>query len=548
PRTINYVETHGTASPIGDGIEIDGIKSGYQAALPVDAPTVTQAPCYLSSLKPCIGHSEVASGMAALIKVINALNHDCIPGLPGFEQLNPNVSLSGSVFKINSNNQPWPQNLDLEGNPLPRRAAINSYGFSVNAHVVLEQYQPAEVEVKDEVNSSEPGWHTLVLSAKNEDRLQALCQNLAQFLANNRAISLANLAYTLQVGRSALNKRMAIVVDTVDQLHLILASPPKVSNDVLISSDSNTAKTLSDEQPWFKRLCQSANHTQPDCQQLARAFVTGESVNWPLLARSTVTHSIELPTYPFLHTPLWHKARHKNNRCKQMKQQLQASGKKRICVIGAGPAGLVMAKSLLEEGHTPVIFESMDQLGGIWYMAEGKTAGVYQGTRFQNAKDTSFFSDFFPETDNTFLTAAQVNEYLHQYADKFSLKGLIHYDHKVKAVTETDNGQWSVTIVNRGEQTDDNREFTEVFDGVALCHGRYRTPKTPAIEGLDSFEGKITHSGAYVDNQAFASKRVMVIGNGVSGMDIAEEASKNAAAVYWHRRAKRLILPRMVGV
>ena len=191
--------------------------------------------------------------------------------------------------------------------------------------------------------------------------------------------------------------------------------------------------------------------------------------------------------------------------------------KKRICVIGAGPAGLVMAKSLLEEGHEPVIYESGDTLGGIWNLRKNKKAGVYKNTRFQNAVDTSFFSDFQPaKEEGLFLGVEQVRRYLDSYADNFELKSLIHYDRKVDAVVEKGT-QWQVDTIQNGQRN------VAYFDGVALCHGRYHNPAFPAVDGLEGFKGEILHAGQYYDNSIFKGKRVLVIGNGVSGMDIAEE-------------------------
>nr|8ODW_A Chain A, Polyketide synthase modules-related protein [Gynuella sunshinyii]8ODW_B Chain B, Polyketide synthase modules-related protein [Gynuella sunshinyii] len=219
----------------------------------------------------------------------------------------------------------------------------------------------------------------------------------------------------------------------------------------------------------------------------------------------------------------------------------QTRTKKRICIIGAGPAGLVMAKSLLEEGHEPVIYETESVLGGIWNIKADKTAGVYNSTRFQNSADTSFFSDFPADTtDGFFLGVDQVRAYLQAYASRFDIHQYIHYNSKIIAVTEHGD-QWKVDI-GEGDQ-----QQTRYFDGVAMCHGRYKHPFIPTIPGLDQFQGEVLHSGQYYDNRIFAGKRVLVIGNGVSGMDIAEEASHVASAVFWSMRSLRLVLPRMVG-
>ncbi|MCG8619867.1 MAG: SDR family NAD(P)-dependent oxidoreductase, partial [Desulfobacterales bacterium] len=203
PGTIAYMEAHGTATPMGDAVEINTLASGYaEISEQGNADIVQQSdadrPVYISSLKPCIGHGEIVSGMAALIKVIMALKHKTIPGLPGFGSLNENISLDGSRFDISADNHPWDLLTGADGNPLPRRAAINSYGFGgVNAHAVIEEYvdkNGAETGAP-EIHAQESVQHVFVLSARSPERLKVYAGNLADFLTDTDA-RLADVAYT----------------------------------------------------------------------------------------------------------------------------------------------------------------------------------------------------------------------------------------------------------------------------------------------------------------------------------------------------------------
>jgi polyketide synthase PksN len=182
PRTVSYIEAHGIASPLGDGIEINALKAAYQK-ITASQPQRVQVknPCYISSLKSSIGHAEAASGMAALIKAILAMNHRLIPRIPQFETLSEYISLEGSPFKIATENYEWEALKDVNGNSLPRRASINSYGFSgINAHLVLEEYTPLQEKmIPIEVKTS---LQVLTLSAKNNNRLKDYAQNLLVFL------------------------------------------------------------------------------------------------------------------------------------------------------------------------------------------------------------------------------------------------------------------------------------------------------------------------------------------------------------------------------
>ena len=215
--------------------------------------------------------------------------------------------------------------------------------------------------------------------------------------------------------------------------------------------------------------------------------------------------------------------------------------RKRICVIGAGPSGLVMAKSLLEEGHCPVVFEKQSTLGGLWVLNENKTAGAYQKTQFQSSKFTSVFSDFYvDEIKNNFFTVNDVQHYLERYAEHFQLNAYIHYHNEVISVQEKGH-QWEILVKK------DDTISTHIFDGVALCQGSFWQPNFPSFKGLEEYTGKVIHSGQYFDNTMFEGKRVLVVGNGVSAMDIAEDAALVAEKVLWSRRSTKLILPRMVG-
>lgn len=189
PATVSYIEAHGTATPMGDAIEINTLKSGYdEISRDRFKGVYAKMPCYISSLKPCIGHAEIASGMAALIKVVMAFKNETIPGLPGFKTLNENISLKGSRFEITPENRKWEPSTGADGKELPRRAAINSYGFGgVNAHAIIEEYVEVRrtAQSRNGAKADEPV--IFVLSAKNEGRLKAYAEKMAEFLEEEGA-------------------------------------------------------------------------------------------------------------------------------------------------------------------------------------------------------------------------------------------------------------------------------------------------------------------------------------------------------------------------
>ncbi|WMJ02942.1 amino acid adenylation domain-containing protein [Pseudomonas chlororaphis subsp. aurantiaca] len=503
-QSLGYIETHATGSLLGDRVEVNALEAVFAEHNPGAATT---ADCTLGSLKPCIGHSEVASGMAALIKVVFALQQGIKPGVPGVSDEDVARLWSSSVFRISARNQPW------AAGATPRRAAINSYGFGVNAHVIVEQYCPP-----DDTRGEDHDAQLLVFSARTPTQLASVLENQLAHLHGHPQLRLRDLAYTLQVGREGLKVRLAFVASSIAEAREQLA---RALEGLAEGADA-----------WPAGIFYSGRHLVADGElaTLAAQWVAGALPAWHSLHPPGSAKKLALPQYPF-----------QFKRYNALAPDEPEPAARRICVIGAGPGGLVMAKSLLEEGHQPVVYEAQDTLGGVWNLKRDKEVGTYSTTRFQNSRDTSFFSDFYPEdVSDTFPNVQDVRRYLQAYASHFDLERHIHCQSRVVSVKAEGTG-WQVEIESAGIRRQ------ETFDGVALCHGRYQIPRHARIPGLESFTGQVLHSGQYFDNAPLAGKRVLVIGNGVSGMDIAGEASKVAAKVYWSLRSRKFILPRMVG-
>src|SRR5437763_7831004 len=141
PRTVGYIEAHGTGTALGDPIEINGLKTAFSELDPnsMGVEPIPQAWCGIGALKSNIGHLELAAGVAGVIKVLLQMQHKTLVKSLHCEQLNPSIQLEGSPFYIVQENQEWKALQDHAGNALPRRAGVSSFGFGgANAHVVLE--------------------------------------------------------------------------------------------------------------------------------------------------------------------------------------------------------------------------------------------------------------------------------------------------------------------------------------------------------------------------------------------------------------------------
>jgi acyl transferase domain-containing protein len=195
-RTIGYVEAHGTATPMGDPIEIAGLTTAYRAH------TDDTAYCAIGSVKANLGHLDVASGAIGLIKTAMAIHDAVLPPSINFSRPNPKIDFANSPFYVNTQLRPWP------AAEWPRRAGVSSFGVGgTNAHVIVEQAPPPRPAGRQRSHS------LLLLSARSETALAAQAGRLASFLEDHPDASLEDVAYTLQVGRSEFEHRRIVVAN-----------------------------------------------------------------------------------------------------------------------------------------------------------------------------------------------------------------------------------------------------------------------------------------------------------------------------------------------
>lgn len=206
PRTIRYLELHGTATNLGDAIEMSALRSVYQ-----DVPVGT---CALGSVKTNIGHLDAAAGVAGLIKTVLAIEHGIIPPSLHFDRPNPRLRLNDSPFRVNIETVEWPAD-----EPGPRRAAVSSFGLGgTNAHVILEQ-------APEPARDPEPTQAELVvLSARSEQALQAATDRLQRRLRGDARLRLDDVAWSLH-SRRAFGCRRAFVARGRDEALAILDNP-----------------------------------------------------------------------------------------------------------------------------------------------------------------------------------------------------------------------------------------------------------------------------------------------------------------------------------
>lgn len=308
PRTIQYIETHGTGTELGDPIEIDSLKLAFKELYKVTGDaSVTDTHCGLGSVKSNIGHTELAAGIAGVIKVLLQIKHKTLIKTLHCDTINPYIQLEGSPFYIVRESREWKAMKDSNGKSIPRRAGVSSFGFGgSNAHVVIEEYIPNVQRVK---NSGNPVM--IVLSAKNQESLQERAQQLLNWISRQekKEVNLTEISYTLQVGRESMEERLALIVNSAKELEEKLQGfIDGRENEVdLYLGKAKPVKDFMDEFSSEKRLEDTLEYwiEKKEYEKVLQLWVKGVPVKWREFYKDIKPHLISLPTYPFAKERYW---------------------------------------------------------------------------------------------------------------------------------------------------------------------------------------------------------------------------------------------------
>tara|TARA_B110000971_G_scaffold48965_3_gene49083 strand:- start:3961 stop:11442 length:7482 start_codon:yes stop_codon:yes gene_type:complete len=206
-ESIGFIEGHGTGTQIGDPIEVNALTKAFQQH------TDNKNFCALGSVKTNIGHMGIASGIAGFIKTVLALHHKTIPATLHYKKENSNIEFSKTPFYVNNKAKPWKEGVG------PRRAGVNSLGIGgTNVHVILE-----EVPIQERRNS-EHSSYVLPVSAKSSAALKALISSIHHHLDEQANATMADLCFTMQNGRHAMDYRYAFTFSDREELKLRLST------------------------------------------------------------------------------------------------------------------------------------------------------------------------------------------------------------------------------------------------------------------------------------------------------------------------------------
>ncbi len=332
PNDIDYIEAHGTGTPLGDPIEVDALSAVFGGK--------RDHPLWLGSVKTNIGHLEAAAGVAGVIKTVLALNHEAIPPHLHFKELNPHISLDSIPAKLPLSLTPWPRSNRA------RIAGVSSFGFSgTNAHAIIEE--PPLIEHKK--NEIDRLWHLLTLSAKTEGALNQLIDLYKIELPDEE---LADIAFTANTGRAHFTHRITVIAKTKEELlnklqtgdYSIGQAARQLPKVAFIFKKSSENRELMETSPIFKEAMERNKGLEyalaelwkswgiiPDyvveegqkdipentlvisiqdnwkdlLQTISQLYLNGIPIDWKGFDKPYNRKKILLPTYPFQRESCW---------------------------------------------------------------------------------------------------------------------------------------------------------------------------------------------------------------------------------------------------
>ncbi|XP_069490879.1 flavin-containing monooxygenase 5-like [Ambystoma mexicanum] len=220
-----------------------------------------------------------------------------------------------------------------------------------------------------------------------------------------------------------------------------------------------------------------------------------------------------------------------------------------VAVIGAGCSGLTAIKCCLDEGLEPTCFERTEDIGGLWRfkdVPEEGRASIYKSVIINSSKEMMCFSDYpIPEDYPNYMHNSKIMDYFRMYAEHFHLLKYIRFKTTVCSCKQRPDfattGQWEVITETEG------RQKSEIFDAILVCSGHHTFPHMPlySFPGIEKFKGQYFHSRDYKNSEVFQGMRIIVIGIGNSGIDLAVELSRRASQVYLSTRRGAWIIHRV---
>ncbi|TRW90368.1 SDR family NAD(P)-dependent oxidoreductase [Candidatus Methylobacter oryzae] len=278
PELIDYIEAHGTGTPLGDPIEVNALAAVFGAS------HSTAQPLLIGSVKTNLGHLESAAGIAGLIKLVLSLQHQQLPKQLHYQTPNPHIDWTSLPVKVVDTPTAWPRGGKR------RLAGVSAFGFSgSNAHVIVEEAPVPATDATIATGEAEP-YHLLPLSAKSEAALNALQQRYLAYFTVHRGLDLAAVCYSAAVGRQHFSHRCVLLAANLEHARQQLQI-------LLNSAGSATGQT---EQP-----ATGLDSAASPWHSLRERYLNGDKIDWAAAYGAYKPAKVVLPTYPFQRQRYW---------------------------------------------------------------------------------------------------------------------------------------------------------------------------------------------------------------------------------------------------
>lgn len=307
PQHITYIEAHGTATNLGDPVEIQGISNAFERY------TNKKQFCAIGSVKSNIGHLDASAGIASIVKMVMALKYKKLPPTIHFNRPNRNIKFHDSPVYINENLQDW----ETEG--YQRLCGISSFAMSgTNCHVVLEEASASKAIERDE------RIHLLTISAKSKDALWELIELYHSYLELNPDVNLQDVCYTANTGRGHYSYRLAIIAENSAKMKDKLSRLRNVSfeeflEDGVFYGFNNNEKNEVESESYIekiallqevmgeepKKLIKDSEYGRELLYEICHLYVKGAAPQWEKLYYNKECFKLSLPLYPFQRERCW---------------------------------------------------------------------------------------------------------------------------------------------------------------------------------------------------------------------------------------------------
>jgi 3-oxoacyl-[acyl-carrier-protein] synthase II len=284
PHEIDYIEAHGTGTPLGDPIEVQALATVFGEE--------RDGPLPIGTIKSTIGHLEGAAGTAGIAKIVVSMQQGTVPPHANLKTLTPRIPWDSLSIRVPTKREVWTRRSER------RRAGVSSFGFSgTNAHVILEEYIPQQ-----EVSSTllvRP-CEVLTISARSRSALKLLAQSYQVTLRSIVPEELSSFCYTANVTRKPFSHRLAVwgksSHDLVVALEEIIKTDISNAGAIGEASTSNVASSVDFSYSEDPEDC---------CRAVAHSFVSGVHLDWKRWYQGVEVKRLVLPTYPFEHQQYW---------------------------------------------------------------------------------------------------------------------------------------------------------------------------------------------------------------------------------------------------